>query len=84
MASGCVDVCDGLLDSGGGDVLVAGVHAGEHGGESDVLDEAWHAACVLEEDGDGVWLEEILRGTGSLEMTFEEERHLRVTQGPQA
>lgn len=46
----------------GVDPLLVGVGGGEQGAEGEVLEQAWDAAAVLEEQRDGIGLEEVLRG----------------------
>src|SRR3990172_6817313 len=57
---------------------------GEERAEREVLGEPRDAAAVLEDERDGVGLEEALRGAGGAEVLVEEERQLTLGERAQA
>src|SRR3972149_6195171 len=57
---------------------------GGGGAEGEVLGEPWDAAAVLEDERDGVGLEEALLGAGGAEVLVEEERELALGERAQA
>src|SRR3989304_9938990 len=68
----------------GGGALLPPRGGGEEGAEGEVLGEPWDAAAVLEDERDGVGLEEALLGAGGAEVLVEEERELALGERAQA
>src|SRR3972149_4619368 len=57
---------------------------GQKGGGGGARGEPWDAAAVLEDERDGVGLEEALLGAGGAEVLVEEERELALGERAQA